>query len=402
MIFRNRPLVRIGAAALLASGVFTALGSPAYASGTETDLSLEVVGTRVAAGVEGKVAFVKVTNNGKNTPSNLSIKTDVSKVDFDKVAAFPGGDEECDVEGDEQPTVWTCAVPDAALPGAGETIEIPFVLFKGEALEGSYSAPVSVTLVSTDDTDDSNNSVDTKIELTDESGPDLVTLAPDVKQAVKVGTDGEINFVGDLHAGQTAALQYFAVNQGDQATAGLTITVKLPKGVTFTEAEPDCKYNDANTEAVCSYRDFPLVPLDEDTDEDDNVYSGGDFYHLLSVGADVEVGSLTGGSVTVEPIMPAPGLRVTTKETTTLPANATGIQGADVDASDNTDGYAVIVSAEGGSGGGDGGSLPVTGPQAGLIGGLGAAVLLAGGAMLLVARRRRVVLVTPGDEKPTA
>jgi LPXTG-motif cell wall-anchored protein len=84
-----------------------------------------------------------------------------------------------------------------------------------------------------------------------------------------------------------------------------------------------------------------------------------------------------------------------------LPENARAVSPDDIDASDNTDGYAVIVAAEGGTGGGDGG-LPVTGPQAGLIGGIGAAVLLAGGAMFLVARRRRVVLVTPGDEKPTA
>ncbi|MEU4712286.1 hypothetical protein AB0F73_01245 [Micromonospora purpureochromogenes] len=31
MIFRNRPLARLGAAALLASGAFTVLGTPAYA-----------------------------------------------------------------------------------------------------------------------------------------------------------------------------------------------------------------------------------------------------------------------------------------------------------------------------------------------------------------------------------
>lgn len=53
-------------------------------------------------------------------------------------------------------------------------------------------------------------------------------------------------------------------------------------------------------------------------------------------------------------------------------------------------------------GDGDGGSLPVTGAQAGLFGGIGAFVIVLGAVLFLVARRRRVVLMAPGDEKPTA
>ncbi|MFI6821418.1 LPXTG cell wall anchor domain-containing protein [Micromonospora sp. NPDC050187] len=397
MIFRNRvSAARVGAVALLASGVFTALGVPAHAAGTETDLSLDVVGTRVAAGADGKVAFAKVTNRGKNTPTDVSIRVDLSQVDTDKATPVPVNPG-CDPNADG----WTCTVPTELLPGPGETVELPVVLFKQEGLEGTYKAVVGFTLDSPDDTDDSNNSKSATIEFTDESGPDLLVLAGDVKQAVKVGEDGDLSIVGDLHAGETGLLQYFVVNQGDRAAGGLTVTVKLPKGVTFTEVEPDCEYNPANTEAVCTYRQLPLVPVDEDTDENDDVFSAGDFYHLLSVDADVKAGSLTGGSVTVEPIVTTPALRGLALEATKLPENVTGIQGADVDASDNTDGYGVIVAAEGGSGGGDGGGLPVTGPQAGLIGGIGGAVLLAGGAMFLAARRRRVVLVTPGDETST-
>ncbi|GLY26090.1 LPXTG cell wall anchor domain-containing protein [Micromonospora sp. NBRC 101691] len=396
MIFRNRALAaRVGTAALLASGVFTALGVPAHAAGTETDLSLDVVGTRVAAGSEGKVAFAKVTNRGENTPRDLSIDADFSGLDTSKavpVSAIPG----CD------PNVggWNCKVPTELLPGPGETVELPVVLFKQDGFEGTYKGSVTFAIGSTDDTDASNNTKVATIELTDESGPDLLVLAGDVKQAVEVDENGELSVVGDLHAGETGVLQYFVVNQGDRAAGGLTVTVKLPKGVTFTEAEPDCEYNAADTEAVCTYRQLPLVPIDEDTDESDDVFSAGDFHHLLSVDADVKAGSLTGGSVSVEPIVATQPLRGSAREATKLPENVTGLQGADVDASDNTDGYAVVVAAEGGSGGGDGG-LPVTGPQAGLIGGIGGAVLLAGGAMFLAARRRRVVLVTPGDETST-
>jgi hypothetical protein len=56
----------------------------------------------------------------------------------------------------------------------------------------------------------------------------------------------------------------------------------------------------------------------------------------------------------------------------------------------------------GGDGGGDGGGLPVTGVQAGLIGGVGLGALLLGGVLFLLARRRRVVMVNPGDESPAA
>jgi LPXTG-motif cell wall-anchored protein len=58
----------------------------------------------------------------------------------------------------------------------------------------------------------------------------------------------------------------------------------------------------------------------------------------------------------------------------------------------------VIVAGTGGEGGG-GGSLPVTGAQAGLIGGIGAVVVALGAVLFFVARRRKVVLVTPQDEK---
>ncbi|WDZ86327.1 LPXTG cell wall anchor domain-containing protein [Micromonospora cathayae] len=408
MIFRNRPLARFGAAALLASGVFTALGTPAYAAGTETDLSLDVAGTRIAAGASGKVAFVKVTNNGKNTPGSLAIKADLSKVDINKVVPVPvdEGPDGCDYEEDgETLKSWVCNVPAGALPGPGETLELPIVVFKaGESLEGTYQAPVSFTLISKDDTDDSNNTKDTVVELTDESGADLTVFAPDVKQAVKVDQDGLISVVGDLHAGETGQLVYVVANQGDQAVAGLKITVKLPKGTTFTEAEPGCEYNAANTEAVCTYGEFPLIPVEQDGEENDKLVSVAEFYHLLSVGKDVKAGALSGGSVTVDPILPRTELRASARELRKLPENAKALSTDDIDASDNTDGYAVIVAAKGGTGGGDGdgGSLPVTGPQAGLIGGIGGAVLIAGGVMFLMARRRRVVLVTPGDEKPTA
>ncbi|MFI6762361.1 peptidase [Micromonospora sp. NPDC050417] len=53
-------------------------------------------------------------------------------------------------------------------------------------------------------------------------------------------------------------------------------------------------------------------------------------------------------------------------------------------------------SDEGGAGADSG--LPITGVQAGLIGGIGGAVLIAGATLFLLARRRRLVLVVPTED----
>ncbi|MEW2376829.1 LPXTG cell wall anchor domain-containing protein [Micromonospora sp. NPDC047812] len=400
MIFRNRSLARIGAGALLASGALTALGSPAHASGTETDLAIDVAGTRVAANAQGKLAYAKVTNLGKNTPSELAVRVDVSKVDFDKVVAVPAVEDGCDMEGTgEKPTAFVCYATEKGLPGPGETTDLPIVLFKFEA-EGTYQAPLSFKLVSKDDTNAANNTKTATLDLSDASGPDLSVVAEDVKQAVKV-VDGNPVYSGDLHAGGRSALTYFISNQGDVAAAGLKISIKLPKGVTPTEVEPSCEYAADKSTFTCTYANFGLIPQDEDTNDDDKLYSAYGFYHLFDVAADVKPGALKGGLVSVEPVGTAPSRM---RATAALPENVTGLQATDVDATDNSDGYAVIVAAKGGAGGGgdDDGGLPVTGAQTTLIGGIGAVVLVAGAAMFMVARRRRVVLVTPRDEKPTA
>ncbi|MEU8259372.1 hypothetical protein AB0C02_01935 [Micromonospora sp. NPDC048999] len=399
MIFRHRPLVRLGAAALLAAGAFTAFGAPAHAAGTETDLALDVVGTKVADGVNGKVAFARVTNKGENTPSELAVRVDVSKLDWSKVVVDPG--PACEPEGQATPPAFLCHAPKDELPGPGETFELPLILLKPDGpLAAPYSVPVGFEIVSKDDTNKENNTKSVNVEFTKESGADLYVTADDVKNAVKVKNGDEIEFAGDLHAGDTAALIYDVWNQGDLATAGFKVTVKLPEGVTFTETEDDCEYAAGKGSLVCTYPELPFVPWSQVGGGDDGV-PGGVFCHLLSVGADVKAGALTGGTVSVEPILPAKGVEITSFKIKNKPANMTLLKKADLDGdldpSDNTDGFAVIVAADGGAGGG----LPVTGAKAGLIGGIGVAVLAVGGALFLIARRRRVVLVTPADEKST-
>jgi LPXTG-motif cell wall-anchored protein len=75
----------------------------------------------------------------------------------------------------------------------------------------------------------------------------------------------------------------------------------------------------------------------------------------------------------------------------------------DADEADNQARFDVFVGAAptgepttpGDPGEGGGGGLPVTGPAAGIIGGVGGAVILAGVALFFLARRRRIVTVTP-------
>ncbi len=57
----------------------------------------------------------------------------------------------------------------------------------------------------------------------------------------------------------------------------------------------------------------------------------------------------------------------------------------------------VLTGAPGGGGSGGGSGLPITGPQVGLIGGLGLGAIAIGAVLLVLARRRREVLVPPTD-----
>ncbi len=389
MNIRNRTgaFLGAGAAGILAAGLFA---PPALASAA-ADLAIEATGTTIAVGAPGKTATVSLVNKSDVDAKGILVGLDISKLDTTKVDISESG---CSPREDG---LILCGIEGDVLP-AGADIDWGFPLTRKGGATGDAGQISAIILHDGTDPDESNNEVTVKVKV-EGTGPDLTVVANDVDKAVKV-EGGKITAVGDLHAGETAQLIYSAFNQGDVTSAGLKISVALPKGVTFAEAEPDCVDNAAKTSRVCTYADLDLIPASQDKDGDDLI-SGGRFYHLLRVGADVKAGSLTGGKVSVEAL----GVVSSTARAagrSGLPANAEAVTLNEVDATDNTDAYAVVVAAKGGAGGGDGPGLPVTGVQAGLMGGVGVAVVLAGGVLFLVARRRRVVLVSPGDEKPTA
>ncbi|WP_341718560.1 LPXTG cell wall anchor domain-containing protein [Micromonospora sp. FIMYZ51] len=394
MTFRTRRAVSMAAAALLASGAFTALGAPAHAAGTETDLAVTAAGTRVAAGVEGKVGWAKIANQGEGTPGKVLFKVDTSKVDATKLVleAYTGEGDLCRPTGDPKPGLFTCEL--TAIPGPGETTEVPLVLFKAtEQVTGPYSAPVTISIESADDTDDSNNSVDVDVELTAESGVDLGVIVPDVKTRIDLDTFEE---EGPLRPGDFGILWSEVINQGDRIAKGVKLTYQLPKGATFLPID-GCDLSANQRTLVCEDKSFPFEP---------NTIL---FLPLaIEVSEKVEAPvTLKDGSLAATAFGELPAEARVSKQKKAKPAfakaevrSAEESEFADLDPSDNSDDFAVVVAASEGGGGG-GGGLPVTGVQAGLIGAVGAGVVLAGAAMFLVARRRRVVMVTPGDEKTT-
>ncbi|MGB2568760.1 hypothetical protein ACPFP2_09960 [Micromonospora citrea] len=401
MIFRNRPLARLGAAALLASGAFTVLGTPAYAEGAGTDLSIDVAGTRVAAGTEGKLGYITIGNKGDVTPTDVRITLDVSQLDLDKVGLSPFAERECEETEVDGRLVWECVVPGFAVPAPGETSELPLVVFRNtDALKGAYSAPVTFTVVTPGDTNAANNSETVQVELTDENGVDISVWAPDIDLQLVWKPGGEPDVKKPvLNPGDETVAFAGIRNQGDMIADGLDFTIALPKGVTLTEDLKGCTVAADRRSATCGAGSTRLQP-------------GREVWGVfpVKVAADVEAPViLTGGTIgaTARGELPVTEKSLAEAAAGELPSFLTEkvTLAEDIDPSDNSDDFAVKVAAAtngGGGGDGDDGGLPVTGPQAGLIGGVGVAVLAAGGALLMMARRRRVVLVTPGDEKPTA
>ncbi|MCM0675971.1 hypothetical protein NCC78_14915 [Micromonospora phytophila] len=390
MNVRSRASVRIGAATLLAAGAVALAGAPAQAADTQADLELTVAGTRLAEGVEGKIGFMKVKNNGPGTPSALTVGVDLAGLYDERIWSLPLGE---DCKGDDVSSV-VCQVPAAQIPGPGETLEFPVVTIKDAGGVDGGETSIGFFLKSPDDTTPDNNRKVVKLEFEGEPGVDLGVIAPDVKTRLTPG-GGESPEQAPLHPGDQGLFVGEIVNQGDTVAKGIEFKVQLPKNVTFTEQYEGCEYSADKRTATCA---------------DEGFLMGADVGALITFPIEVAAGvkapvALPDGSLSADALGVAPaGTPVPEAARKSAIENvrvlAKGERVVDVDPSDNVDGFAVIVAAKGGAGGG--GGLPVTGPQAGLIGGIGVAVLGAGAAMFLVARRRRVVLVTPGDERPTA
>ncbi|MBQ1023128.1 hypothetical protein [Micromonospora sp. C95] len=402
MAVGRRWLSRTAAAALLLVGGIAVPAGPASAVDPDPKFTFDVPGTTVPVGVSKKRVHLKVTNLTDETPSEIQFRVRPLEFDwFDKATVDwteRAGSGECDGDSGS----WYCRIAKdirpELLPAPGGTSDIPIdINVRGtpEPFEGTFEVEVGVAWG-----ENGERITDKKtfpLAVVDDSAADLSVVAPDVKQSVRVGAGGRLETTGTLHPGETGAVRYRIVNHGRQAVSGVTVTLRLPEGVTFTRPPQECAVDDDGRSTVCTYDSLALVPIGEDTEPNDDVHSAVELYNLVTVPADVEAPvTLGGGTVQVEGLTEGISARAT-PEPAVLPANAVAVPAADVDASDNQDGYAVVVAAQKDDDNGGGGGLPVTGPQAGLIAGAGLA-MVAAGIVLLLARRRRSVAFVSGED----
>lgn len=385
----------VGALALAASAALMLTGGPAYAMDGGADLQVSVSATTVTTDTAANLTTI-VLNNGPDASGPFLIEYDFSKLDRGKVTIGAPTDG-CAADG----ATVTCSVLDFPA-GDSEEWKLPVAL---TAVKGQTGAAGSFTVatVSGNDTNADNNSATVSVEVPPR-GVDLVAVAEDVYQVTDTGEPTR----KPVPPGGTSLVLGAVGNIGDATAQGVKVTVKLPKYVTFAEVEPGCSYTSDNRTVTCDYTDITLVPMDQDTNEDDDIYSVVGLYFPVTVAADAPGPVVLDGGTLSGFALGTAGATVSAPRTPQLPKGVKALSASDIkDANpdDNTAEFSVHVGAPAASGPGDGGAgggLPITGSRAGLIGGIGAGVLAAGAAMFLISRRRRVVLVTGGGEEPLA
>jgi hypothetical protein len=401
----HRTLARIGAGVvgLLAAGSFAA---PALAD-TTADLEIKASGTTIAADAAGKFGTLSLINNGPSDATGITLTLDISELDTDVVDTPIDLIEDLGCNPREGDTI-VCGFADATIP-AGADIDFPLPLVRAGDATGPAGQLTATLKHEGTDPQPENNTVTVDVRVNG-NGVDLAVIAEDVRNEINLDESTSFPaFTEELiHPGDTAAVVGFAINQGDMTAKGVKVSVTLPRQVTFAEKEEGCTYSADNRTVTCNYAQVSLIPVEKDTDENDDASAFAVIWFPITVAEGVTAPvALTGGTFGVAAL----GQVEFEEEASTLsapappklPANVKLLNSTDVpdvDPSDNEDGFSVFVAAEGGAGGG--GGLPVTGVQAGLIGGIGAVVIAVGGVLLLITRRRRVVLITPGDETPTS
>ncbi|MGK5673644.1 hypothetical protein ACSNOB_12490 [Micromonospora sp. URMC 106] len=400
MSLGRRWLSRTGAVLLVLAGLAVPAG-PAPAAGADPRFTFDLTGTTMPLGVTKKRVHLRLTNLTDRTPSQVIFYVRPGEADWpDRISLMwpeGGGSGECD--GDAWG--WYCRIESSVLPellpAAGETVDLPIdIHVQGDQpYEGRFS--VEAGMAWGDEPMETSARRWFTLRVVDDPVADLSVVAPDVKQSVRVGAGGRLEPTGTLQPGETGALRYRIVNQGRKAVGGVKVTLRLPEAVEFTRPPKECAVADDGRSAVCTYDTLALVPVGQDTDPTDGSHSAVELHDLVTVAASSKAPvTLAGGTVQVEGLAERTDARSGLKRTE-LPANAVAVPAADVDDSDNRDGFAVLVAARGsaggddGGGGGGGGELPITGPRAGLVAGTGLALVAGGAIVLLLARRRRVV-----------
>ncbi|WP_406077630.1 LPXTG cell wall anchor domain-containing protein [Micromonospora sp. NBC_00858] len=404
--FHRSTLARAGVVALLAAGGLATVAAPAQAA-DQADLALIPQSYELAKGVKEAKAkpFKFQVDNTRSTVDAKDVRVTVETKGLNDhmvgVLAWDG----CEVAG----TTFSCLLGDLAA-GTTEDFGIPLFSTGGRGEAGTLVVTISSATV---DPNTEDNTVEHEITVT-KPGYDLTAWVQDVYADVVVDGDGTgESGLKPVKRGETAPLDWAIYNDGSRKATGVAYGITLPAGVTFAELPEGCVEQPLNglANAYCEDSGVVLKP--------------GQFYTgdvRVKIGADVTEPVLRPG------FLFASGLDAAEGSPEEQPKVATGAQRkafTETDEGDNTAQFDVFVDltvqptptptatpTPGGTptpgattspaaGGGGGGGLPVTGVQAGLIGGIGGIILLVGGALLVLSRRRKVVLIAPGDEKST-
>jgi hypothetical protein len=364
------------------------LASPAHAA-SGVDLSVHVDSSKIAIGAPVKPFIAKISNVGDVATEGLQVEIDLADLKPSQVEASVGEDfaDVC-----KPPVENKISCTFGGTLAGGETFEFPIFVSPVKGAKPGPAGEFTVTVQpGSEDDPAENNTATVPVELVG-SGGDIVVLAEDV-----IADVGENGVVVPVTPGDTAAFFWAMFNFGDTAVQGLTFTVQLPEHVSFVDKFEGCTYSNSDRSVTCKDADTILGAGE--------AFGSGEEGWTVKVAADAPgpvnlKGTATGSAAAAVPST----LRATTASSTDAAWLKPEEVPADVDKGDNSDDFTVFVGAPpaAGGGGGEGGGLPVTGVQVGLIGGIGGAVLVTGAVLFILARRRRVVLVTPGDETPTA
>ncbi|MCX4468829.1 LPXTG cell wall anchor domain-containing protein [Micromonospora sp. NBC_01655] len=406
--FHRSALARVGAVALLAAGGLATAAAPAQAA-DQADLALVPISENLALGVKAAKAkpFKFIVNNTRSSVAARDVRVTVETKGLTKRVGVvvPDG---CDVSG----TAFTCLLGDLA-GGTSEDFGIP--LFSTGARGKGGALTVTITSATADpNTDDNSETVDVTVTR---PGYDLTSWVQDGYANVVV--DGAQSNEPDLKPiprGATAPLDWAIYNDGSRRATGVFYTITLPAKVSFAKLPENCVEQEIRglAQAFCEDSGAVLRPGEYYTDDVRVKVAADADQPVLRIGELFAYGlDEAQGAPESEPQVASAAQRRAFTETDEVDNQAVFDVFVDLSAQPTptptptptstgtpTPGSSGEPSATTSPGtGGGGGGLPVTGAQAGLIGGVGGAVLLAGGALLVLSRRRRVLLVTPGDEK---
>ncbi|WBB65440.1 LPXTG cell wall anchor domain-containing protein [Micromonospora sp. WMMD812] len=394
--FHRSALARAGVVALLAAGGMTAATVPAYAA-DQADIALVPISYELAKGVKAAKAKpfkFTVQNLTESVDAKaVTVTVDTAGLKKNRVGfVVPDG---CEMKG----STFTCLLGDLR-GGTSEDFGLPLFSTGGRGDAGTLKVTISAANAEAD-------TVDHDITVA-KPGYDLTAWVQDVQANVVV--NGAVADEPDLKPvprGETVPLDWAVYNDGSRKATGIFYGLTLPAGVSFAQKPQGCVEQEilGKAQLLCENAGAVLKPGEYYT-ADVRVKVGQGVTEPVLKEGDLFAYGLDGaeGPAEEEPEVATQAQRRTFTEADEGDNHATFEAFVDLSAQPTptptpTPGGTASPGTGGGAGGG--GGLPVTGVQAGLIGGIGAAVLLAGGALLLLSRRRKVVLVTPGDEKST-